>query len=56
MLRKLLTKTLIPNFSTVKNYTSTFKIRARLSDFFKHVHPDQLTQAPVSYNVIVDKS
>ena len=33
-------------FSTSKSYASTFKIRARLTDFFKHVHPDQLHQAP----------
>lgn len=32
-------------FST-KSYTSSFKIRSRLSEFFKHVHPDQLNQAP----------
>ena len=30
-----------------KNYSSTFKLRARLAEFFKHVHPDQLNQAPV---------
>ena len=34
------------NFSA-KNYSSTFKLRARLAEFFKHVHPDQLNQAPV---------
>ena len=30
-----------------KNYTSQFKVRSRLADFFKHIHPDQMAQAPV---------
>ena len=43
-------------FCTNKNYTSSFKIRARLADFFKHVHPDQLAQAPVYPHDIVGES
>ncbi len=43
-------------FCANKNYTSSFKIRARLSEFFKHVHPDQLAQAPVYTHIIEGKS
>jgi len=34
-------------FSNNKNYTSQFKVRSRLAEFFKHIHPDQMAQAPV---------
>ena len=33
-------------FNTAKNYSSPFRIRSRLTDFFKHFDPDQLHQAP----------
>jgi hypothetical protein len=34
-------------FCASKNYVSQFKVRSRLADFFKHIHPDQMAQAPV---------
>lgn len=45
MLLSLASKTF---FSESKNYINAFKVRSRLSDFFKHIHPDQMVQAPVS--------
>ena len=39
-----------------KNYINTFKVRSRLSEFFKHVHPDQMAQAPVIFPSISDKN
>jgi hypothetical protein len=41
-----LIKVVKDNFCT-KNLSNTFKIRSRLAEFFKHVHPDQMNQAPV---------
>jgi hypothetical protein len=36
------------NFSfSEESLGSTFKIRSKLSDFFKHTHPDILQNAPV---------
>jgi hypothetical protein len=34
-------------FGFAKNYSSSFKLRSKLAEFFKHVHPDQMNQAPV---------
>ncbi len=34
--------------SSSKKYTSSFKLRSRLAEFFKHIHPDQMNQAPVT--------
>ena len=38
-------------FSTTKNYVNALKVRARLADFFKHIHPDQMVQAPVFFMI-----
>jgi hypothetical protein len=35
------------SFTIPKNYVSHFKVRTRLAEFFKHIHPDQMAQAPV---------
>lgn len=35
------------SFTAPKNYVSHFKVRTRLAEFFKHIHPDQMAQAPV---------
>jgi hypothetical protein len=35
-------------FTATKNYINQFKVRSRLAEFFKHIHPDQMAQAPVS--------
>ena len=34
-------------FYDSKNYINAFKVRSRLADFFKHIHPDQMSNAPV---------
>lgn len=39
------------NGSSSKKYSSSFKIRSRLAEFFKHIHPDQMNQAPVKYHL-----
>ena len=51
----MLYRTFFRSFSSTVNYANTFKLRSRLSDFFKHVHPDQLQQAPVICKFYVDK-
>ncbi len=35
--------------SSSTKYTSSFKLRSKLAGFFKHIHPDQMNQAPVPF-------
>ena len=43
-------------FSTTKNYVNALKVRSRLADFFKHIHPDQMVQAPVLLIIFQDQN
>lgn len=44
------------SFCAPKNYVSHFKVRTRLAEFFKHIHPDQMAQAPVPPHTLRPKS
>ncbi len=39
-----------------RNVATIFKVRSRLADFFKHVHPDQMNQAPVIFFMKLDQN